>query len=186
MNHWNAASNSSSAVYSWVPLFVKTSPSDSCTSKCVSDFSLPLVLWFPALLCCHTQHLHLLSGSDNKEHLIMWHPPPLLHHYNYHHWAQATIWVPPCCQRCHRAHPNPWLASGPERVSGSLCLPPCSSHIITAQQQYLCVHLLAPDTAAKDLQAHQPSTQLVSVSRHVERAFLSPNPISYIQNTQTQ
>lgn len=48
----------------------------------------------------------------------------LQHHYHRHyHRALATIWVPPCCQHCHCAHPNPWLAPSPERVSSCLCSP---------------------------------------------------------------
>lgn len=81
---------------------------------------------------------------------------------------------------------TPGLVSGPERVSGSLCLPFVPSQITTMRPQYLCVHLLAPGAAGKasPASAHQPATLLVPVRRHVERALLSPNPIIYTQNTQ--
>lgn len=81
---------------------------------------------------------------------------------------------------------TPGLVSGPEWVSGSLCPPSLPSQITIMWQHYLCVHLLAPGTAGKasPARAHQPATPLVSVRRHVERAVLSPNPISHTQNTQ--
>lgn len=91
----------------------------------------------------------------------------------------------PCCQRRHWAHPNPWLAPGPERVSGSFCPPPflpdCNNTATISLCSPVSTWRCGKDSLAS---AHQPPTLLVSVRRHVERAPLSPNPISYIQNTQ--
>lgn len=124
--------------------------------------------------------------------MIIWHPSPLLvgHSLTSSSSSLSSLSAgypptPPRCQRRHWAHPYPWLASGPERVSGSLCTPPfLPDHNNTATIS-LCSPVSTWHCGKDSLpSAHQPATLLVSVRRHVERALLSPNPISYTQNTQ--